>query len=104
MPTCGIVTGERLGFITVGSAQKSFESPLLRPLTEPLNQLIEGTALAFDRGVKLLRGGVSGPLAGELVGRGGVKTFIKGGGDLPWEQQGQTGGAADGLEEVRGGM
>src|SRR2546427_9777303 len=98
MPTFGIVTGERLGFITVGSAQKSFESPLLRPLTEPLHQLIEGTALAFDRGVKLLRGGVSGPLAGELFGRGGFKTFLKGGARSPWEQKSKTGGLGNAIE------
>jgi hypothetical protein len=77
MPTFGIVAGERLGFITVGGAQKSFEGPLLRPLAQPLNQLIEGTALALDRGVELFRGGVSGPLPGELCGRDGLKTLIK---------------------------
>jgi hypothetical protein len=77
MPTFGIVVGERLDFLTVGGAQKSFEGPLLRLLAQPLNQLIEGAALALDRGVALFRGGVSSPLPGALFGRDGLKTFLQ---------------------------
>jgi len=102
VPSCGIVTGERVGFIVVSSGQECLESPLVWMLPQSLNELHEGIRVRVGELEGQRGSGKASPTPHEAFRREESEVFAHSGLHRHGHQQVKLRGLVDLSEEFLG--